>query len=70
MDTVYESCVSIQRKSFLINQKSIDLLGYSQTTSLKDGLFEMWEWAKKQPMHERMKWDNYEITKGIYEYWK
>ncbi len=25
MDKVYESCVSIQRKSFLINQKYIDL---------------------------------------------
>ena len=51
-------------------QKSIDLLGYNQTTTLKDGLTEMWEWAKQQPMHERMKWDNYEVTKGIYEYWK
>ena len=51
-------------------QKSIDLLEYKQTTSLKDGLSEMWEWAKKQPMRERMKWDNYEITKGLYEYWK
>lgn len=52
------------------HQKSIDLLGYSQITSLRDGLYEMWEWAKKQPMRERMKWDNYEITKGLYDYWK
>ena len=51
-------------------QKSIDLLGYNQTTLLEDGLRQMWEWAKIQPMRERMKWDNYEITKGIYSYWK
>jgi len=51
-------------------QKSIDLLGYEQTTSLKDALIEMWEWAKKQPDRPRYKWENYELTKGIYSYWK
>ena len=34
-------------------QKSIDLLGFEYKTSLKDGLTQMWEWAKQQPMRER-----------------
>jgi UDP-glucose 4-epimerase len=51
-------------------QKSIDLLGYTEKTSLKEGLTKMWEWAKTQPNRERYKWENYEITKGIYSYWK
>lgn len=51
-------------------QKSIDILGYKDKTLIQDWLKTMWEWAKKQPMRERMKWDNYEITKGLYDYWK
>lgn len=51
-------------------QKSIDLLGYNETTTLEDGLREMWEWAKTQPNRKQYKWENYEITKGIYSYWK
>ena len=38
--------------------------------ALEKGLAEMWEWAKKQPKRPQYMWDNYEITKGIYEYWK
>lgn len=51
-------------------QKSIDMLGFKQETSLKDCLIDMWEWAKVQPMRQQYKWDNYEIIKGIYSYWK
>lgn len=50
--------------------KSIKLLGYEQKTSLEEGLRKMWEWAKEQPMRPQYKWENYEITKGIYSYWK
>ena len=50
--------------------KSIRLLGYEQKTSLEEGLTKMWEWAKKQPMRPQYKWENYEITDGIYSYWK
>ena len=50
--------------------KSIRLLDYQQNTSLEDGLKKMWEWAKVQPMRPQYKWENYEITKGIYSYWK
>ena len=51
-------------------QKSIDLLGYHQTKPFNIWLEDMWEWAKKQPMRNRYKWDSYEITKGLYSFWK
>ena len=51
-------------------QKSIDLLGFEYKTSMKEGLTQMWEWAKKQPMRDRFVWPEYEIEKGIYSFWK
>ena len=51
-------------------QKSVDLLGYEDKTSLYDGLTQMWKWAQDQPNRERFIWSNYELEKGIYEYWK
>jgi UDP-glucose 4-epimerase len=51
-------------------QKSVELLGYEDKTSLYDGLSQMWEWAQKQPNRERFMWDNYELDKGIYSFWK
>lgn len=50
--------------------KSVDLLGFENKTSLEDGLSSMWEWAKKQPERLSYSWNNYEINKGIYSYWK
>ena len=50
--------------------KSIKILGYEQKTSLEEGLRKMWEWAKTQPMRSQYKWENYEITKGLYSFWK
>lgn len=51
-------------------QKSMDILGYKQTILLDEGLRYMWEWAKTQPDRQRYKWENYELTKGMYSYWK
>lgn len=51
-------------------QKSIDLLGFEEKTSLEEGLRNMWEWAKAQPKREQYVWKNYEINNGIYSYWK
>lgn len=51
-------------------EKSKRLLGYKQNTSLEEGLAKMWEWAKAQPNRKQYKWENYEITDGIYSYWK
>ena len=30
----------------------------------------MWDWVKHQPMKEQFKWENYELDKGIYSFWK
>ena len=51
-------------------QKSIDILGFEDKTSMKEGLNKMWEWAKQQPMRKRFVWPEYELDKGIYSFWK
>lgn len=51
-------------------QKSVELLDYEDKTSLKEGLAVMWEWAKKQPQRERFVWPEYELDKGMYDFWK
>jgi UDP-glucose 4-epimerase len=51
-------------------QKSIDLLDFKYKTTMKEGLTQMWEWAKNQPMRDRFVWPKYEIEKGIYSFWK
>lgn len=51
-------------------QKSIDLLGFEHKTNLKEGLEQMWKWAKEQPMRDRFVWSEYELDKGIYSFWK
>jgi UDP-glucose 4-epimerase len=58
------------RHSIPTYQKSIDLLGFSHKTNLKEGLTSMWEWAKQQPKRERFVWPSYELEKGIYSFWK
>mgnify|MGYP003123554713 CR=1 FL=1 len=57
------------KHAFSSHDKSVELLGFKDTTSLRDGLQEMWDWAKHQPMKER-KMFTYEVNKGIYDYWK
>ncbi len=51
-------------------QKSVDILGFEHKTDLREGLIQMWEWAKLQPKRERFIWPSYELNKGIYSYWK
>ena len=51
-------------------QKSVDILGFSHSTSMSEGLTNMWEWAKKQPIKEQFIWEKYELEKGIYSFWK
>ncbi len=51
-------------------QKSVDILGFEHTTSLKEGLTEMWEWAQTQPQREQFIWPSYELDKGVYSFWK
>jgi len=51
-------------------EKSVELLEFEHKIDLEEGLTKMWEWAQKQPMRDRFVWENYEIEKGIYSYWK
>ena len=51
-------------------KKSMELLDYKEFKTFDEWLGEMWEWAKEQPDRPQYKWENYEITKGIYGYWK
>lgn len=51
-------------------RKSVELLDYKETTSLKDGLSIMWKWALKQPMRKQFIWESYELEKGIYSFWR
>jgi UDP-glucose 4-epimerase len=51
-------------------QKSIDLLGYNDKTSLIDGLTTMWNWVKTQPNRVSKRFDQYELDKGLYSFWK
>ena len=46
-------------------QKSIDLLGFEYKTDMKEGLTQMWEWAKEQPMRERFVWPEYELDLSL-----
>jgi len=50
--------------------KSEYLLDYKESINLRAGLQEMWNWAKNSPIKMRFKWDNFEISKGLYNYWK
>ena len=51
-------------------EKSVKLLDFDHKIDLEEGLTKMWEWAKTQPMRERFFWGEYELDKGIYEFWK
>lgn len=51
-------------------EKSVELLGFEHRIDLPQGLEKMWEWASAQPTKKRFVWENYELNKGIYEYWK
>lgn len=51
-------------------EKSVDLLGFEHRIDLEEGLTKMWEWAQAQPNRKRFVWSNYELDKGIYEFWK
>ncbi len=51
-------------------EKSVDMLGFEHKIDLHDGLTKMWDWALKQPRRKRFFWSNYELKKGIYDFWK
>lgn len=51
-------------------EKSEELLGYVENTSLERGLELMWEWVQSQKPRKRVFWPKYELEKNIYSYWQ
>lgn len=51
-------------------EKSQDLLDFTHKIDLEEGLTKMWNWALKQPKRDRKSWDEYELEKGLYDFWK
>jgi UDP-glucose 4-epimerase len=58
------------KDAWVSHDKIKKILDFKNPTNLKDGLFQMWEWAKAQPKRERKQWSSYELDSGIYNYWK
>ena len=50
--------------------KSVELLGFEHSIDLEEGLTKMWDWVQHQPKRKRFFWSNYELDKGIYDFWK
>jgi UDP-glucose 4-epimerase len=69
-ETVYKEQRHEVKNAYPTWQKSVELLGYEDKTNLYDGLSKMWDWAKQQPKRDRFIWENYELEKGIYSFWK
>ncbi len=51
-------------------EKSVKLLDFDHKIDLEEGLTKMWNWAQTQPNRKRFFWGDYELNKGIYDYWK
>ena len=58
------------KDAWVSHDKIKSILNFKSTTSLKDGLTNMWNWAKAQPNREQKLWKEYELDKGIYSFWK
>ena len=50
--------------------KSVDLLDYKEDISLEQGLVLMWNWCKTLKLRPRKLWNEFELTKGLYSYWR
>ena len=57
------------KHAFCDHAKAKKLLNFSDDTNLEETIDEMFQWAMKQPVREQ-KYMNYEVEKGIYDYWK
>lgn len=56
--------------AYSTHEKAKTILGYKDITPLKEGLKIMWDWAQQQPKRTRKEWDQYELEKGMYGFWK
>lgn len=58
------------RHAWSTHKKSIEVLGYSESVTLRQGLERMWSWVLKQPPRAQKFWSEYELDTGIYSFWK
>lgn len=59
------------KHAWVCHKKAQTILGFDDSkTNLETGLRKMWNWAKKQPDRKQFVWPDYELDKGIYQYWK
>jgi len=59
------------KDAWVSHEKAKMILKFDDSkTSLREGLEKMWEWAQKQPRRDQYLSKNYEVQKGIYDYWK
>lgn len=52
------------------SKKSEDILEFVHTIELEDGITSMYEWVKTLPLRPRIIFDQYELQKGLYDYWR
>ena len=57
------------KHAFCDHTKAKEMLNFSDDTNLEETVDEMFKWAMHQPQREQKKMD-YEVEKGIYDYWK
>lgn len=57
------------KHAFCDHTKAKEMLNFSDDTNLEETVDTMFKWAMQQPEREQKKMD-YEVTKGIYDYWK
>ena len=58
------------KDAWVTHDKIKNILNFKQTTSLREGIHSMWNWAKNQPMRNQKLWNTFELDNGIYNYWK
>jgi len=59
------------KHAWVSHKKAQTVLGFDDSkTSLEEGIKKMWNWAEKQPQKTQFVWSEYEIDKGIYDFWK
>lgn len=57
------------KHAFCDHTKAKEMLNFSDDTNLEETIDTMFKWALEQPVREQ-KYMQYEVEKGIYDYWK
>jgi UDP-glucose 4-epimerase len=57
------------KHAFCDHTKAKEMLNFSDDTNLEETVDDMFKWAMQQPVREQ-KYMQYEVEKGIYDYWK